>query len=267
MIRVHRGDGPVVLAQPHAGTDLPDDIRGRLNETGQALADTDWHIDRLYDGLLSDATVVRATLHRYVIDVNRDPEDRSLYPGMNTTGLCPVTDFDGRPIYRSGEEPSAGEIESRRRAFHAPYHDTLAAEIERVRQRHGIAVLYDCHSIRSRIPFLFDGTLPVFSIGTSDGESCAAAIEELAARTCADAEEFSTVVNGRFKGGWTTRHYGAPGRGVHAVQMELAQRVYMEESPPWKYSLERAAVVRTYLRKLLEELNTLALSQDLSNEM
>lgn len=267
MVYLHRGDGPVLLAQPHAGTEIPDDIKGRLNEAGQALADTDWRIDRLYDELLTDATIVRATMHRYVIDVNRDPEDRSLYPGMNTTGLCPTTDFDGRPIYRTGAEPSPDEIESRRRTFHTPYHDALTTEIERIRQHHGVALLYDCHSIRSRVPFLFEGTLPVFNIGTNEGTSCAPAIEKLAEGICNKASEYTTVVNGRFKGGWTTRHYGAPGKGVHAIQMELAQRVYMEESPPWTYSPEQAALVRRYLRRLLEELQVLALSMTPSTEM
>ena len=265
MVHLHRGDGPVVLAQPHAGTELTDDLRNRLNETGQVLSDTDWHVDRLYDGLLDDATVVRATMHRYVIDANRDPGNRSLYPGMNTTGLCPLTDFDGRPIYRSGQEPSAAEIETRRQAFHAPYHDALATEIERVRSRHGAVILYDCHSIRSHIPFLFDGTLPVFNIGTNDGKSCAAGVETLARKVCSQERGYDAVVNGRFKGGWTTRHYGSPGRGVHAIQMELAQRVYMQESPPWTYLSEEAAAVRKHLRKLLEELNALVLSGELTH--
>lgn len=264
MVQVRRGDGPVVLAQPHTGTTLTDDVAARLNENGLALKDTDWHVDRLYDGLLADATVVRASLHRYVIDVNRGPDDQSLYPGMNTTDLCPATDFDGRPIYREGREPASGEIVSRRRAYHSPYHDALAGELERIKQRHGVAILYDCHSIRSRIPRLFEGTLPVFNIGTNDGKSCAAGVEALATDVCHGAEGFSTVVNGRFKGGWTIRHHGDPGAGVHAIQMELAQRVYMDEAPPWTYLPDRAATVRRHLKTLLDALRTLALSGDLA---
>lgn len=264
MVQVQRGDGPVLLAQPHAGMTLTDDVAARLNENGLALKDTDWHIDRLYDGLLADATVVRATLHRYVIDVNRGSDDQSLYPGMNTTGLCPTTDFDGRPIYQAGREPAGGEIESRRRAYHAPYHDALAGELERIRRRHGVAVLYDCHSIRSRIPHLFDGTLPVFNIGTNDGKSCAVDIQALAAQVCGRAGEFSSVVNGRFKGGWTTRRYGDPDGGVHAIQMELAQRAYMDEAPPWTYLPDRAETVRGPLKTLLEMIRSLALSGDLA---
>jgi formiminoglutamase len=258
------GEGPVLLAQPHSGTRVPEEIGARLNETGRALADTDWHVDRLYDGLLDDATVVRAIVSRYVVDANRDPEGRSLYPGMNTTDLCPTTDFDGRPIYKEGEEPSDGEIESRRRIFHTPYHEALAEEIARIRRRHGVVILYDCHSIRSHIPYLFEGTLPVFNIGTYEGRSCAPGIEKLARAICGAATGFDTVVNRRFKGGWTTRHYGAPPEGIHALQMELAQRAYMEEAPPWTYLPERADTLRAHLKELLEELTALALSGELS---
>ena len=265
MVYRQRGDGPMLLAQPHSGTRLPDDIAARLNGAGRVLADTDWHVDRLYDGLLDDATVVRATFSRYVIDANRDPENRSLYPGMNTTGLCPSVDFDGGPIYEDGQEPSDEEIQLRRRKFHAPYHEALSEEIERIRRRHGLVILYDCHSIRSHVPYLFVGTLPVFNIGTFEGRSCAPAIEKLASEICNAAPGYNTVLNGRFKGGWTTRHYGAPLDGVHAIQMELAQRAYMEEAPPWTYLPERADALRIHLKELLEELRAFALSGELSH--
>lgn len=264
MVHVERGDGPVLLAQPHAGTGLTDDVAARLNDNGRSLKDTDWHVDRLYHGLLADATVVRATLHRYVIDVNRGPDDQPLYPGMNTTGLCPTTDFDGRPIYRDGQEPSVDEMEARRRAYHSPYHEALAGELDRIRRRHGAAILYDCHSIRSRIPYLFEGTLPVFNIGTHGGRSCSIGVEDIAATVCNAADGFSSVVNGRFKGGWTTRHYGDPQGGVHAIQMELAQRVYMVEAPPWSYQPHPAGAVREHLKNLLERLRMLVLSGNLT---
>lgn len=265
MVYRQRGDGPILLAQPHSGTRLPDEIAARLNASGRTLADTDWHIDRLYDGLLDDATVVRAPFSRYVIDANRDPENRSLYPGMNTTGLCPTIDFEGGPIYQEGREPSDDEIQARRRKFHAPYHQALSEEIERIRRRYGLVVLYDCHSIRSRIPYLFDGILPVFNIGTFEGRSCAPAVEKLAREMCNAVPGCNTVVNGRFKGGWTTRHYGAPSEGVHAIQMELAQRAYMEEAPPRTYLSGRADALRVHLKELLEELRALALSGELSH--
>jgi formiminoglutamase len=253
-VEIAEGDGPVLLGLPHTGTWLPED-RDRLNDTGRALADTDWHIHELYAGLLPGATTVRATFHRYLIDANRAPDDASLYPGENTTGLCPLTDFDGQPIYREGHEPDAAEIAARLAAYHTPYHAALASQIERVRARHGVAILYDCHSIRSRIPFLFDGTLPDFNVGTVDGRSCAPEIEACVMHMVRRATGHTWVLNGRFKGGWTTRHYGRPEAGVHAVQMELAQSTYLAaEAPPWAYDPGRADRLRAHLADILETL-------------
>ena len=260
-VEVVRGDCPIVLGLPHTGTDVPDAIRERLNDTGAGLTDTDWHIHQLYSGLLDDVTTVRATFHRYVIDANRDPTGASLYPGQNTTGLIPVSDFDGQPIWR--ETPAAEDIETRRAAFHAPYHAALEDEIARLKARHGVTVLYDCHSIRSNIPFLFDGELPVLNIGTQDGVTCAGAIER-AAVDAAERSGLSFVLNGRFKGGWTTRHYGRPANGVHAIQMEIAQRAYLgAEASPWTYGPAKAEPIRTALRTLLETIERLALAGDM----
>lgn len=256
-VDVVRGDSPVILGMPHTGTEVPVAILATFNETGRALADTDWHIDRLYDGLAPNATVVRATFHRYVIDANRDPSGDSLYPGQNTTGLCPMTDFDGRPIYRDGMAPDDAEIARRIADYHAPYHAALDAEIARVKALHGHAILYDCHSIRSIIPFLFEGTLPDFNIGTNGGVTCSPEIERCVADICANASGFTSVVNGRFKGGWTTRHYGRPEAGVHAIQMELAQSAYLtEEAPPWTYDDAKAERLRAVLRDILSALET-----------
>lgn len=256
MIEVVQGGGPLVLGLPHTGTFVPPEILVRLNERGRALADTDWHIEKLYDGLIGDVTTVRTPVHRYVIDVNRDPGGASLYPGQNTTGLVPVTDFDGAPIWREGEEPDAAEVKARRVAYHAPYHAAMAGELERVRARHGFAILYDCHSIRSRIPFLFDGTLPDLNIGTKDGATCAPGIEAVVRDACAAANGYSSVLNGCFKGGWTTRHYGRPGEGLHAIQMELAQSSYLAaEAPPWRYDEARADRLRAILGPILEILS------------
>ena len=255
-VEVAPGDSPVILGLPHTGIWLPDDIRARLNARGQVLADTDWHIHRLYDGLLPGATTVRAVFHRYVIDANRGADDASLYPGQNTTGLVPLTDFDGQPIWES--EPDATDIAHRKQQFHAPYHAALAAEIARVRARHGVAILYDCHSIRSHIPFLFDGTLPDFNIGTNGGASCDPRIEGAVHDLCA-ATGRNHVLNGRFKGGWTTRHYGQPGSGVHAIQMELAQSTHLAtEAPPFAYDEDKAGALRVTLRAILERLAALA---------
>ena len=261
-----RGDGPIVLAQPHGGTYVPDDLLTRLNTRGQALADTDWHIETLYDGLLEGATIVRSNVHRYVIDVNRDPAGRSLYPGQNTTELCPDTDFDGLAIWRRRQKPSEDEIDARRKTYHAPYHAALALELDRVKARHGVAILYDCHSIRSEIPFLFQGKLPVFNIGTKDGVTCAGVIEKGVHERCRYEGVGKTVLNGRFKGGWTVRHYGRPDTGVHAIQMELAQRAYMTERPPWSYCDDRASRLRPVLTAILSSLDRLARSGALARE-
>ncbi|WP_420858492.1 N-formylglutamate deformylase [Marivivens marinus] len=256
-VTVAQGDAPIVLGMPHVGTWLPEDIRADLNDRGRTLSDTDWHIDQLYDGLLPGATVVRANFHRYVVDANRDPNGQSLYPGQNTTGLVPLTDFDGAPIW--SRPPDAGQIAARRDRFHAPYHAALAAELHRVRARHGIAILYDCHSIRSHIPHLFDGTLPDFNIGTNGTTTCAPEFEVATARICAGAPGYSTVVNGRFKGGWTTRHYGRPETGIHAIQMELAQSTHLaDETAGWAYDPDKAAGLRPYLQHILETLAELA---------
>lgn len=255
-VEISRGDGPVILGLPHTGSFLPDDVLARLNPRGQLLADTDWHIHRLYEGLLPGATTVRARFHRYVIDANRGPDDASLYPGQNTTGLVPLTDFDGEPIWT--EAPGPDEIAERKARFHAPYHAALAAEIERVRAKHGVAILYDCHSIRSEIPFLFEGVLPDFNIGTNMGASCDQRIEA-AAREVVEATGRSWVVNGRFRGGWTTRHYGQPARGVHAIQMELAQSTHLAtEAPPFDYDEGKAEALRDPLRGILARLAALA---------
>ena len=260
---VSEGSSPVVLGMPHVGTEIPDVLAGRLNDTGRAIADTDWWIDQLYDGLLADVTVVKATFSRYVIDANRDPSGVSLYPGQNTTGVCPTTTFDGAPIYRDGQEPGDDEIAERTQVYHRAYHAALAEQISRVKAMHGVAVLYDCHSIRSLIPYLFDGQLPVFNIGSNCGQTCAAEIEQAVVSVCAAADGFDYALNGRFKGGWTTRTYGQPGDNVHAIQMEMGQRAYMEETPPWAYRQDLAGKVRPYLQEILTRLERLALDGNL----
>lgn len=254
---VHQGTSPVILGLPHTGTDVPADIWERLNDNGRLLADTDWRIHELYTGLLADATTVRATFHRYVIDANRDPSGTSLYPGQNTTGLIPTTDFDGKPIWKEDEEPTEADIAYRLEHFHAPYHAALSAEIERVKSIHGVAILYDCHSIRSHIPFLFEGKLPDFNIGTDMGKTCDPAIENIAFDVTTKAEGYTSILNGRFKGGWTTRHYGKPQEGVHVIQMELAQSTHLAtEAPPFAYDEGKAARLRTHLKTILTRLET-----------
>jgi formiminoglutamase len=253
---VQRGSSPVILAMPHTGTYVPGDVKEKLNDEGLRLRDTDWHIDRLYAGLLPDATVVKANFHRYVIDANRDPSGRSLYPGQNTTTLVPTTDFDNQPIWN--DAPDASDIARRLADWHTPYHAALEAEIARVKALHGVAILYDCHSIRSHCPFLFEGELPVLNIGTNEGATCApdiaADVEAVAA-----ASGLSWVSNGRFKGGWTTRHYGRPEAGIHAIQMEIAQSAYLaSETEPFAYDEARGEKLRAVLKPILAGLEARA---------
>ena len=255
---VKPGASPVILAFPHAGTAVPAAVWERLNENGRLLADADWHIQTLYEGLLPGATTIRATFHRYVIDANRNPNGESLYPGQNTTGLIPATDFDGKSIWRRGCEPTTADVAARLAEFHEPYHAALTAEIARVQAAHGVAVLYDCHSIRSHIPFLFPGKLPDLNIGTNDGRTCSPEIEAAVAKA---ARGYTSILNGRFKGGWTTRHYGRPPNGVHAIQLELAQSTYLAaEEPPFAYDERKAETLREFLQAILERLEGIASS-------
>lgn len=258
-LSVTRGTAPLLVSIPHTGTDLAG-LEPRLTSDWLGRRDADWWIDRLYDfagGL--GATVVHTAISRTVIDVNRDPSGASLYPGQATTGLCPTETFDGDPLYRAGGEPTPADIEARRRTYFEPYHAALNSEIERLRGLHPRIVLYDCHSIRSVIPRLFDGQLPVFNLGTNDGRSTDPLLQERVARIMAASGE-TQVVNGRFKGGWITRHYGHPQDGVHALQMELSNRGYMHEPVgpvgpdiwPTPYDPQFAAPMRATLTRILE---------------
>ncbi|MEP1229334.1 MAG: N-formylglutamate deformylase [Litorimonas sp.] len=250
-VDVKEGHGPIILGQPHSGTYVPADIYEDLNELGRKLLDTDWHVPQLYENLLPDATIVSANFSRYVIDANRDPEGASLYPGQNTTQLVPLMSFDGKPIWEN--PPDEAKITRRKEVFHTAYHNALKAQIVRVKSAHGFAILYDCHSIRSEIPFLFDDRLPDFNIGDNDGMTCHNAITQAVHKACMAQAEFSYVVNGRFRGGWTTRYYGQPDIGVHAIQMELAQRRYLQtEEPPFAYDHDKAKPLRAILANILE---------------
>jgi formiminoglutamase len=259
-LAVNERDAPLIVAFPHTGTDVPADVERDLVSSKLACRDTDWWVDRLYDFVAAlGATTVRTAISRAVIDVNRDPSGGSLYPGLATTELCPTTTFDGEALYRAGHEPDPAGIEARRRLYHEPYHAALAAQIARLLAGHPRVVLYDAHSIRSLIPRLFEGELPHFNIGTFGGASCDPALTERVDAAC-DIAGFSRVVNGRFQGGWTTRFHGRPGDGVHAIQMELACRAYMDEPAepltsanwPSPYNEDRATPARAVLAKVLE---------------
>ena len=258
LLEVNRGEVPLIVAFPHTGTDLAH-LDDRFTSPWLARKDTDWHIDRLH-AFARDlgATTLRTAISRSVIDVNRDPSGASLYPGQATTELCPTTTFDGDPLY-AGAKPDTAEIKRRRTEYFDPYHAALASEIARLRAKHDCIVLYDAHSIRGRIPRLFEGELPQFSIGTNGGATCDTALTTAVSRACGATQ----VIDGRFKGGWTTRHYGRPKDGVHAIQVELAIRGYATEPdipdesnwpPPYDaaYAAPLAATLRQVLTACLE---------------
>lgn len=253
-LRVHRGDAPLVIAFPHGGTNLAG-LDEQFVSPWHAQIDTDWWIADLY-AFAADfgATLVATDISRSVIDMNRDPSGASLYPGQATTELCPTTTFDGEPLYRF-DAPDEAEIMQRLHSYHRPYHDALTQELDRLKAAHGQVVLYDAHSIRSHVPRLFDGELPQFNIGTNGGATAAPELETVIANICAASGQ-SHVVNGRFKGGWTTRHYGRPDDGIHAIQMELAQRGYMAEPAAithanWPSTLDPNPAIRAVLEQLI----------------
>jgi N-formylglutamate deformylase len=258
-LSVTRGDAPLIVSMPHTGTEIAAGMEPHFVSSWLARKDTDWWVHLLYDFVSTlGATVMLTSLSRSMVDVNRDPSGRSLYPGQATTELCPTMTFDGELLYREGRAPDVEEIARRRDQFFAPYHATLEGEIKRLRAQHARVVLFEAHSIRSRIPRLFDGELPHFNIGTNSGASCAEEMTAAIARAC-DGTSFKRVTNGRFKGGYTTRYYGIPERGIHAVQLELAMRGYMEEPDvptpdnwPPPYDAERAAPMRAILQRILE---------------
>ncbi len=251
-----RGDAPLVINIPHVGTWVPTELRPFLQAQAQGVPDTDWHVDRLYDfARASGATLMAATHSRYVIDLNRDPDGGSLYPGASNTELCPTTRFDGGPVWLPGTEAEpALDVQTRRRAYFDAYHAQLAAELARVHALHGYVILLDGHSIISTCERFFDGKLPDLNLGTADGSSCAASLQQVAAKALGASDAFTHIVNGRFKGGWITRHYGQPEAGYHALQLEMALSAYMTEDAPYHWEPERGEPLRQVLQRLVHDL-------------
>jgi N-formylglutamate deformylase len=246
------GDSPLVIDIPHAGTHVPPVIAKRMTSAAHAVPDTDWHVEKLLAfARHAGVTVLTATHSRYVVDLNRDPTGAALYPGADNTELCPTRTFANEALYLDGRGPDAAEVAARRDEYFGPYHAQLAAEIERIRARHGYAILLDGHSIRSEVPRFFAGRLPDLNLGTADGASCALSVQGIAEVVLAGAGAFTTVVNGRFKGGYVTRHYGEPARGVHALQLEIAQACYMDEAPPYAWDARRAVPLVEVLERLV----------------
>jgi N-formylglutamate deformylase len=247
------GTAPLVISMPHVGTLIPRELQPRLQPRALRVEDTDWHLDRLYAfaGELG-ASLLVPNESRYVIDLNRPSDNTPMYTGVNNTELVPTRFFTGEPLYRAGGEPDALDVLRRVEEHWQPYHDALRAELDRVRAAHGHAVLFDAHSIKSELPWLFEGTLPHLNLGTVEGRSCAASLRQALIAALASQQRFSHVTDGRFKGGHITRHYGHPEDGVHAVQLEMCWRAYMDEGPPPAWSDARAAAITPLLRKLVQ---------------
>ena len=252
----YSGDSPLIISIPHAGIVLPMDIACNMTPQALKMTDVDWHLTRLYDMAQAyGASVISANMMRYVIDLNRSPDNKSLYPGLDTTGLCPIDTFDKKPIYKPGKMPNEAEIQKRIVQFWQPYHHKLASELKRLHAIHGIALLWDAHSIASNVPRFFKGKLPDLNFGTADLQSCDASLQDTIANSLqksAIAKKYSHVFNGRFKGGYITRHYGVPTLNIHAIQLEISQCIYMQEQLPYRYDSVLADSLKPVLSELLE---------------
>ncbi len=253
VFQLHRGSTPLLISVPHAGTVIPPDIAAMLQPRALATEDADWHLDRLY-GFARDigASLIVPRYARYVVDLNRPPENTPMYPGQNNTELVPTHFFTGEPLYREGQAPDGPEIERRVQTYWRPYHAALAAELQRLRAAHGHAVLFDGHSIQAELPWLFDGRLPDLNLGTANGSSCAPALRDALAATLDAQTAHSHIIDGRFKGGYITRHYGQPAQGVHAVQMEMCWHCYMQTTSPYAYDDACAQQMQPLLQALAQ---------------
>jgi N-formylglutamate deformylase len=259
VVELRQGVVPLLISMPHVGTAIPADQRARYQPRALLTEDTDWHLERLYGELAArlGASLLRPRWSRFLIDLNRPPEDTPMYPGAANTELCPTRFFTGEPLYLPGAEPDAAEKLRRRETYWRPYHEALQAELDRLKAEHGYALLFDAHSIKSELPWLFDGRLPDLNLGTVDGRSCDPAITAALATLLAGQQRYSQVVNGRFKGGYITRHYGRPEQQQHAVQLEMCWRCYMGEAgecAPYDYDEAAAGEVQPLLQAMLQTL-------------
>ena len=251
LFELHRGEAPLLVSLPHDGTAVPEALAARMTPAARAVPDTDWFVSRLYAFARElGASVLVPRYSRYVVDLNRPPDDVSLYPGQNTTGLCPAVRFDGEPVYLPGQAPDADEVQARVEAYWRPYHVALAEELARLRERHGRVLLWEGHSIRGTVPFLFEGRLPDLNLGTAAGASCTPQTQARLEAVLAAQSDYTWVANGRFKGGYITRNYGQPAQGVEAIQLEIAQLCYMDEDAG-RYEPDRAGRLQPLLASLL----------------
>jgi N-formylglutamate deformylase len=249
---LHRGTVPLLVSLPHDGSAIPDAIAQQMHPRARTAPDTDWHVARLYAFARElGASVLVPNYSRYVVDLNRPPDDMSLYPGQNTTGLCPIVQFSGEPVYVEDRHPSAADIQARIDTYWRPYHAALSSELQRLRETHERIVLWEGHSIRGECAFLFDGRLPDFNLGTVGGASCSPALQDRLVAILSKANAYDFVANGRFQGGYITRHYGDPANGIDAVQLEISQRIYMDEES-FGYDEQKAVGAQRVIRELLE---------------
>ena len=247
-----RGTAPLLVSFPHAGTEIPPELAARMTPQALQRADVDWHLPQLYAfAHAMGASTLAARFARHVIDLNRPPEDTSLYPGQDVTGLLPLDTFRKQPLYRPGQAPDAAEARQRCATWWQPYHDALRGELDRLHALHGRVLLWDAHSIASVMPRFFDGKLPDLNLGTTDGRSCAPAMETAVVAVMAAQSKYTHVSNGRFKGGHITRHYGRPEAGIHALQLEMCQCTYMDETEPFGYRADLARQVQPLLKRML----------------
>ncbi len=254
------GASPLVVSIPHSGTFLPEDIAGQLTEEAHRLADTDWHVDRLCQFLRDlDVTVLAATHSRYVVDLNRPPDGALLYPGQNETALCPTKTFSGKELYKPNRAPDQKEIQRRREKYWQPYHQALQRELQRLKTLHGHVFLWDAHSIADQVPTLFEGNLPDLNFGTNEGQSCDEALSAQLMSVANDQDKYSAVLNGRFKGGYITRHNGDPAKGIHAVQLELSWATYMDGDPSFAFRDDLAEQIQPLLSRFITTLLELKL--------
>lgn len=252
VFRLHRGDAPLLVSLPHDGSQIPDELAARMTPSARRAPDTDWHVARLYEFVRElGASILVPHWSRYVIDLNRGEDDTSLYPGQNSTGLCPVVQFNGDQMYLPGQQPDAAEVSARIERYWRPYHEVLRDELRRLHGAHGRVTLWEGHSIKGGdLPFLFDGRLPDLNLGTANGASCSAALQARLEAVLGVQTQYDWVVNGRFKGGHITRHYGDPDNGIDAVQLETSQRCYMGETT-YEYDDAKAAELQPLLASLL----------------
>ncbi|MEO6154228.1 MAG: N-formylglutamate deformylase [Thermomonas sp.] len=252
IFQLHRGSAPLLVSLPHDGSAIPEEFAARMTPTARCAPDTDWHVARLYNFARDlGASILVPQWSRYVIDLNRGEDDTSLYPGQNTTGLCPIVQFSGAPVYLPNQQPDAADVSARIERYWRPYHDALRGELDRLRTAHGRVTLWEGHSIKgSELPFLFEGRLPDLNLGTANGASCSAALQARLEAELAGQSNYDWVTNGRFKGGHITRHYGDPANSTDAVQLEISQRCYMDEAT-FEYDAGKAGELHQLLQALL----------------